>query len=89
MSEMCIKYECSEHTQCKCFLYYLKQIKAELDKIIVTEIASDDEDFNVLDDSGANFDNAYRMGIDTGEKYLAKKIKPLLEQALKELEGGE
>lgn len=36
--------------------------------------SASEEDFNVYDSSGGNFDDAYQIGIDDGEIYLARHI---------------
>jgi hypothetical protein len=33
-----------------------------------------DEDFDIVDASAGNFDNAYQLGVDDGEIYLARHI---------------
>ena len=36
--------------------------------------ARGEEYFNVMDDSGGNFDDAYSMGTDDGEIYMARQV---------------
>jgi hypothetical protein len=36
--------------------------------------AASDEDFNVYNSSGGNFDDAYQLGVDDGEIYMARNI---------------
>jgi hypothetical protein len=36
--------------------------------------AASEEDFNAYDSSGGNFDDAYQIGVDDGEIYLARHI---------------
>ena len=36
--------------------------------------AASEEDFNAYESSGGNFDDAYQVGVDDGEIYLARHI---------------
>ncbi len=42
------------------------------------ELSSDDEDFNPMDYSGGNFDDAFNMGIDEGYRMFARYLQSLL-----------
>lgn len=52
----------------------LKELKEYLEEIAKRETAIDNEDFNPMEASGGNFDDAYSMGLDDGETELAQHI---------------
>lgn len=56
----------------------MEKLIQEIIKNAKVECYSDDEDFNVMDHSGGNFDDAYSIGVGDGwvefARYLSKKI---------------
>lgn len=64
---------------------------ASLKKFVSTasiQVAEDneDEDFNPMDYSGGNFDDAYSMGVDAGEVFAARNQKEAIEALIAEVE---
>jgi hypothetical protein len=52
----------------------INKIKAIAEK----QTADSREDFNPMDDSGGNFDDAYYMGTEDGEIYMARTVLDML-----------
>ena len=46
----------------------------KLEKLSVRECWSDEDDFNPMEMSGANYDDAYFAGCDDGETILAREL---------------
>lgn len=51
-----------------------QEMIAELKRLAAKEIWSDDEDFNVYEMSGGNFDDAYYAGNESGKTKLARQV---------------
>ena len=52
-----------------------KELIEKLKKLAQKKVLGEgEEDFNPMDASGGNFDDAYDMGIDDGEIWLAREI---------------
>lgn len=51
-----------------------KGLYDRLIKLAADEAQADDPDFNPMDYSGGNFDDAHSMGVDDGYIYLAQDI---------------
>ena len=52
----------------------MEELRKKLESIVNKKISSDDEDFSVCDYSGGNYDDAYELGCESGEKWLAQEI---------------
>jgi hypothetical protein len=60
----------------------LQQLRSKLSRVLADRPAHlDDSDFIAYEWSGGNFDNAYSLGIDTGEYELARKIMEIIDGA--------
>mgnify|MGYP006284910695 CR=1 FL=1 len=57
----------------------LEKILALIEKTAESDAFSDDEDFNVQDHAGGNFDDAYALGVDDGYTLFARELKSILE----------
>ena len=55
----------------------LKKILEELSK---KNCALDDEDFNVMDWSGGNFDDAWQLGFNDGQISLARELLKMMKE---------
>ncbi len=57
----------------------LDKIKELIAGIPAPENYHEDDDFNPMDSSGGNFDDAYYMGKEEGRSQLAQQIREILE----------
>ena len=52
----------------------LSALREYLCELACDEAGVDDEDFNPMDASGGNFDDAYNMGVEDGATLLARAL---------------
>ena len=52
----------------------MAEIEELLKGIAAKKVKSDEDDFNVFDYSGGNYDDAYSIGVESGEVWLARKL---------------
>lgn len=57
----------------------LVQVVEAIYKIAEKKARSDNPEFNAMDWSGGNFDDAFSMGCDDGEIFLARRLKAVLD----------
>lgn len=55
-------------------------VLASIKAVASTKVLSDEEDFNPMDASGGNFDDAYWMGVDDGTTIYAQNLLKMLEK---------
>ncbi len=56
----------------------IEKVKEKLEVLAKKKVASDNDDFNTFDYSGGNYDDAYSLGCDSGEVWLARELLKML-----------
>lgn len=56
----------------------IAKLIVEIERVANKTAASDSEDFNAYDASGGNFDDAYQLGTEDGEIFLASRLINIL-----------
>lgn len=51
-----------------------EQLRLKLEKLAEREISADNVDFNIFEASGGNYDDAYSIGTNHGEVWLARQL---------------
>lgn len=64
----------------------MDELLKKLKELAAKKAGFDNEEFNAMDASGGNFDDAYDMGCDHGEIALAREILPMVELVRHNLE---
>lgn len=64
----------------------MDELLKKLKELAAKEVAGNDEDFNAMDASGGNFDDAYELGRDDGKIVLALQLLPMVELVRHNLE---
>ena len=55
------------------------QVIAKIARKASEEVAADKDDFEVIDFAGTNVDDAFEIGVDTGEVRFARELLKILE----------
>jgi hypothetical protein len=64
----------------------MDELIAKLKALVGKRAGFDNEEFNAMDASGGNYDDAYDMGCKDGEIALAREILPMVELVRHNLE---
>lgn len=56
----------------------IDEVIAKITRKASEELKSDEEDFEVVDYAGTNVDDAYEIGVDTGEVLFARHLMKIM-----------